>query len=165
MTIPLQRLREFEHTTPGPGQISLTVARHQSAVWPSAEVTAYADHRSQLIHRLVDDTGVTVVSWGETDGQHPREVVEVVLAVVPAAIGALGVVLAAWISRPKRNEPLEPAGPKPPPDTNVALPGISLRRHDGTQLQVTYRDDLKPQEIQRLVGAFLEDVPLDESRP
>ncbi len=163
MTIPLQRLREFEHTRPGPGQLSLVVARHQAATWPSADVTAYADHRSQLIHRMVDDTGVRVVSWGETDGPYPREVVELVVELVPAAIEALGLVLAAWIARPKRGQRVEPTAPPAPADTRVALPGVSLVRDDGSQLQITYRDGLKHQEIQRMVGAFLEGGSSDAS--
>jgi len=116
MTIPLDRLRDFPHKTPGPGEISLAVARHQAERWPSPEVTAYAQHRAQLVHQLVDDTGVSVTSWGETDGEYPREVVEIVLALAVPLISSIGVVLAAWISRPsKAKRDVKPDRPKPPP--------------------------------------------------
>ncbi len=159
MTIPLERLRAFEFTTPGPGEISLAVARHQAEGWPSSEVDAYAQHRAQLIHQLVDDTGVPVISWGETDGKIPREVVQVTLDLAVLAepiITSIGVVLAAWISRPrKRKGEVAPDRPKPPPDTNALLPGIAIKRHDGAEFMITYRDDLSNKEIQGLMTTFL----------
>jgi hypothetical protein len=144
MTIPLERLRDFPHTVPGPGHISLAVARHQASSWPSSEVNAYAEHRAALLHMLVDESEVAVDSWGETDAAYPREVVEIVLGLGPTVIATFGAILAALISRPRKAEPVLPMGPKPPPDTDVTLPGIAVLRPDGARLSITYRDGLKP---------------------
>ncbi|MGH4009132.1 MAG: hypothetical protein ACRDTH_13420 [Pseudonocardiaceae bacterium] len=157
MTIPLQRLRDFELTTPGPGEISLAVARHEAEAWPSPEANAYAQHRAQLIHQLVDDTGVPVISWGETDSKSPREVVQVILELGPTLISSIGVVLAAWIIRPpKPRGEVELDRPKPPPDTNALLPGIAIKRHNGDKLMITYRDSLTNKEILGVVTIFLD---------
>jgi hypothetical protein len=155
MTIPLDRLREFPQTAPAAGQISIAFARHQAPVWPSPEVELYARHRSQLIHRLVDDTGVEVYSWGETDGAQPREVVEIVVALGPTLIATLGTVLTAWIVRRSKAVPVEPPGPPPPPDTNAVLPGVSILREDGARMQITYRDPLTAKESRELIDAFM----------
>lgn len=163
MTIPLERLRDFPHTVPGPGHISLAVARHEAPSWPSPEVNAYAEHRAALLHMLVDESEAAVDSWGETDGAYPREVVEIVVGLGPAVISTFGVVLAALISRPRKAEPALPTGPEPPPDTNVALPGIAVLRPDGARLSITYRDGLKPAEINRLLTEFLAGALPDQS--
>lgn len=163
MTIPLERLRDFPHTVPGPGHISLAVARHQASSWPSSEVDAYAEHRAALLHMLVDESEVAVDSWGETDAAYPREVVEIVLGLGPTVIATFGVVLAALISRPRKAEPVLPIGPKPPPDTDVALPGIAVLRPDGARLSLTYRDGLKPAEINGLLTDFLAGALPDET--
>jgi hypothetical protein len=157
MTIPLQRLRDFELTTPGPGEISLAVARHEAQAWPSPEADAYAQHRAQLIHQLVHDTGVQVISWGEIDSKSPREVVQVILELGPALISSIGAVLAAWIIQPpKPRGEVELDRPKPPPDTNALLPGIAIKRHNGETLMITYRDSLSNKEILRIATIFLD---------
>lgn len=159
MTILLQRLRDFELTTPGPGEISLAVARHEAEAWPSSEADAYAQHRAQLIHQLVDDTGIPVISWGETDSKYPREIVQVILLLGAALISSIGVVLAAWINRPpKPKGEVEFDRPKPPPDTNALLPGITILGHNGDKLMITYRDNLSNKEILGVVTTFLEGV-------
>jgi hypothetical protein len=155
MTLPLRRLREFELTRPGPGQISLAVARHEATTWPSKQVSAYARHRARLLHELVDETGMPVVSWGETDGEVPREVVEVILEMVPL-VSSIATLMAAWVSRPRKaNREAPPERPDPPPDTQVLLPGIAARRHDGAELRITYRDGLSEKAIQAMVTEFL----------
>lgn len=158
MSIPLDRLREYPQRWPDPGQVSLAFARHQAASWPSPEVVQYARQRSDLIHQLVDDTGVPVVSWGQTDGDHPREVVEIAVVVVPAVISALSVVLAALISRPPRSRSGTPAVPAPPPGMETALPGIAVRREDGAVLQLTYRDHIPRREAEKQIRAFLDEA-------
>jgi hypothetical protein len=156
VTIPLDRLRDYPRTSPPEGQVTIAFARHQAQHWPSAEVEAYAQHRSQLIHQLVDDTGVTVASWGETDGAHPREVVEIVVAVGPTLIATLGSVLTAWIVHRGKAKPVaSPAGPPPPRDTTAALPGASILRADGARLQLTYRDPLTAKESIKLINTFM----------
>jgi len=156
MAIPLDRLRDFPLTTPGPGEVSLAVARHQAAYWPSPEVYAYAQHRAQLIHQLVEDTGVDVISWGETDGKYPREVVQVILGLSVPLISSVGEVLAAWINRPRKPKgEVWPDRPKPPADTNALLPGIVIKRHNGDELSITYRDGLSNKELVKMVTAFL----------
>lgn len=161
MTYPLKRLSEWQFTAPGPGQISLAVARHEAPAWPSPEVYAYAGHRSELLHQLVDETGAPVVSWGNTDGEHPQEVVEIVLAIAMIVVPAAVTLITAWIARPRKTkdkttEQPAPERPAPPPDTDVLLPGIAMKRHDGTELRITYRDNLSNKEILRLVETFLE---------
>jgi hypothetical protein len=64
MTIPLDRLRTFEGTPPPHGHISIAVARHQASTWPSPEVEEYAKERAEVLHRLVEEWGVPVTSWG-----------------------------------------------------------------------------------------------------
>jgi hypothetical protein len=125
-------------------------------------VNAYAEHRAALLHRLVDESGVVVDSWGETDATYPREVVEIVLGLGPTVIATFGAVLAALISRPKKAEPVQPTGPRPPPDTNVALPGIAVLRPDGARLSITYQDGLKPAQIAGLLTEFLAGALPDE---
>jgi hypothetical protein len=159
MTIPLDRLRDFELTPPGPGEISIAVARHEAAVWPSPEVFAYAQHRAQLIHELVEDTDVRVVSWGETDGNEPREVVEVIVAVAPAVISSVAAFLAAWVSRPRRAQrETEADAPMRPQVAESPLPGIRIRRNTGDELHITYRDGLSNKEILGLVKTFLDEA-------
>lgn len=155
MTIPLDRLRDFPLATPEPGQISFAVARHEAEFWPSDEVTAYAQDRSRLLHQLVDDAGIQVESWGETDGPIPREVVEMIIAISGPIISAIGVVVAAWIGRTRKAKEADLVAPKPPPETNAALPGMTFKRPDGAELMITYRDQLSAKEIQRVVTDFL----------
>lgn len=159
MTIPLDRLRDFPQATPAEGQIAIAFARHQAARHPSPEVDAYAAHRAQLVHQLVDDSGVTVVSWGETDGAYPREVVEIVVAVGPTLIATLGGVLTTWIVHRGKGKPAEqtvdPPAPPPPPDTRAALPGVSIRRADGARLQITYRDGFTAKQAHEVIDTFM----------
>lgn len=156
MTIPLDRLRDFELTTPGPGQISIAVARHEAANWPSPEVDAYARHRAQLIEKLVEDTQVRVVSWGDTKGPVPREVVEVILAVATIVVPGVSTVLAGWLSRPRRDdEDPQPGAPKPPANAMTPLPGITIKDPRGKELHITYQDGRSRKEILEVVKAFL----------
>jgi hypothetical protein len=156
VTIPLDRLRDFPQRVPEHGHVSVAFARHQAATWPSPEVLEYARHRSALIHDLVDGTGVSVVSWGETDGDHPREVVEIVVVVIPAVISAVSVILAALISRPPKGRSGDASAPTPPPGLETALPGIAVRREDGAVLRLTYRDRIPRREAEKQIRQFLE---------
>jgi hypothetical protein len=157
MHIPLDRLKHFELATPGPGQISLAVARHEAATWPSREVEAYARHRAQLIHELIDDTGTRVVSLGDTDASIPREVVQVILETAAPLVSSIAALVTAWVGRPRKGG--SSAGgdtPEPPPDTQVMLPGIKVKRHDGAELLITYRDGLSNKAIESIMTQFLE---------
>ncbi len=155
MTIPLDRLRDFALTTPGPGQIALAVARHEAAVWPSPQVDAYARHRAQLIHDLVDRSGMRVVSWGETDMPYPREVVEVILEAAQVVVPSVAQLLAAWFSRPpKTRGPTEGDQPEPPRGQPL-LPGVAIKRPDGAELTITSRDGLSPEEIGSILTEFM----------
>jgi hypothetical protein len=155
MTIPLDRLRDYPQTVPGAGQVAIAFARHQAPRWPSPDVEAYARHRSQLIHELIDDTGVTVESWGETDSAYPREVVEIVVELGPTLIATLGTVLTTWILHGKK---AKPTGPPPPRDTTAALPGVSILRPDGARLQLTYRDQMTAKQSRELIDSFMADT-------
>ncbi len=163
MTIPLDRLRDFPLTTPGPGQVAMAVARHAAAVWPSPELYAYAEHRAALIHELIDVEGIPVVSLGETDGAHPREVVEVIFDTAQIVVPSVATLLAAWISRPsKRDRAAKPRLPDPPPrNAPTPLPGIKVKRSDGAELMVTYRDGQSGETIRKLVTDFLADAVPD----
>lgn len=153
MTIPLARLKEFELTRPEPGSIALAIARHQAATWPSPEVTAYAQQRAHLVHKLVDETGVSFVSMGELDSPYPREVVQVILAIAPGLIAAVGTVLAAWLSRPSKRKTYDDV--KVPLEAPTQLPGIAIRRPNGDVLTITYRDDLSEEVIRDTISTFL----------
>jgi hypothetical protein len=157
MTEPLDRLRDLKLATPGPGQISLAVARHAAPTWPSPEVHAYAQHRAHLIHELVDDSDIKVVSWGETDGAYPREVVEVILETAQIVVPSIATLVAAWLSRPRKGDATAVRqGPKPPRDAQTLLPGIRVKRHDGAELMITYRDGLTNKAIRRMIKEFLD---------
>ena len=156
MTIPLSRLRTWPLTTPDTGQITIAVARHEAESSTDTIIGEYAKHRAQLLHQLVDGSGVLVTSWGETDIKYPREVVEIILVVSPPLIAAIAVVLAAWISRPRtQNTKTEEDRPKPPPSTDVLLPGIAIKRPDGAELRLTYRDGLSNRAVTKLITEFL----------
>lgn len=142
MSITLQRLHEFEQETPDRGLISIAIARHQAQVWPSPEVDAYARERSLLVHRLVDDLGIRIVSWGETDGAYPREVVEIIVPLAAALVPILGEMLIDWLKeRPRKNKP--------------SVPGIKIMRSDGAILEVTYVTREDKNKMTELVVDFL----------
>ena len=163
MTVPLDRLRDFPLTTPGPGQIAMAVARHETAVWPSPELYTYAKHRAALIHELMDVEGIAVVSLGETDGAYPREVVEVIFDTAQIVVPSVATLLAAWISRPsKRNRAPKVQQPDPPPrNAPTPLPGIKVKRNDGAELMVTYRDGQPDETIRKVLTDFLTDAVQD----
>jgi hypothetical protein len=164
MTVPLDRLRALQLTQPGPGEITLGIARHEAPVWPSPEVSAYHNYRAELVDALVSETGVVVTSPGETYEAHPREVVELILAVAPAIVTTVGTVIAAWLSRSKpvkegvtQHTPTAP--PPPPQNAPTLLPGVAIKRHDGQELRIAYTDGLTDAEILNLVSAFLAPAP------
>ena len=145
MTITLERLKTFEATVPAPGQISIAAARHNAQTWPSPELNAYAKERSDVLHRLVDDWGAPVTSWGNTNKDYPSEVVEVVVPIVAAMIGAVGPgLMSAIASRSKgKNEP--------------SIPGFKITNSRGETLEHTFEDRKgnTDKEMLELLTAFL----------
>lgn len=150
MSITLRRLVEDPIEPPPAGRVTIAVARHDAEVWPSPEVDEYARQRARLLHGLDDDPGVRVVSWGETDGAIPREVVQVIVDLSQAVLPSVAAVLAAWISvRPRKR--------KDRGDTSEpSVPGLVVKRADGARLEVTYRTEPRKKERERLLRAFLD---------
>ena len=74
------------------------------------------------------------------------------MALGPTLIATLGSVLTTWILQGSK---AKPAGPPPPPDTTSALPGVSILRHDGARLQLTYRGRLTAKEGRKLIDTFM----------
>jgi hypothetical protein len=156
MSITLDRLKDYECQVPDRGQISLAVARHQSQVWPSEETYEYARERSVLLHRLVDDLGVKPITWGETDKQYPREVVEIVVPIVAALIPVIGDALMMMLQERSKGK------------ENPSVPGFTMTRSDGAKLIVTFPDGKRGRrkEMLRVITAFMtEAVDEEESDP
>jgi len=77
-----------------------------------------------------------------------------VIGISGPIISAIGVVVAAWIGRTRKAKEADLVA-QPPPDTHAALPGMTFKRPDGTELMITYRDQLSAKEVQRVVIDFL----------
>lgn len=105
-------------------QLTLVVHRNMTAgSSDSVGQERYHRERAQLLHEMVDSLGLSVVDWGDTDAERPREVVEVILALGSAgAFSALVAMTQAWLARRKIKE-LEIRGPK----GSITLRGASAR--------------------------------------
>lgn len=128
MTIPLDRLKEFEAQVPETGHVSIAVARHQAEGWPSPELFEYAKERSEVLHGLLDNVNPPVVSWGGTDKEHPQEVVEVVVPLVSALIGVIGPGLLAAIANRSKGKG------KP------SVAGFKVTNSCGDTIEATFKD-------------------------
>jgi hypothetical protein len=145
MSITLERLKTFETTNPAPGQISIAVARHDAEVWPSPEVNEYARERAEVLHRLVDEAEVPVISWGNTDNKYPSEVVELLIQILgPMAAAIAPLLMNAIASKSKGKD-------KP------SIPGFRLTNSCGETMETTFKDsDGKADEkILAVITAFL----------
>jgi hypothetical protein len=139
MSLTLSRLRESFPPAPAEGLLTLVVARHEAEIWPSPAVSEYAYQRSQLLHGLADDLAVPVISWGETDGPIPREVVTVIIDVSQIVVPAITTVLAAWITSRPRKLKKRSVDPSVPGVSQASVPGIVIVRPDGARLEITGR--------------------------
>jgi len=80
--------------------------------------------RAKLLHGLVDTLGLEVKDWGETDSAHPREVVEVVIALAPIVVPALVAVINTWIKEVR----IKQVTVKKPDGTEIDIRGITPRQ-------------------------------------
>ncbi len=89
--------------------------------------------RSSLLHGLVDALQLEVKDWGETDATYPREVVEIILGLVPVVVPAVASIINTWIKARKVKK-------------------IEIKKVDGTLvlLEGVLRSDLKT--IQDIIG-------------
>lgn len=128
----LDALRNHPVERPNAGQVRVLVARHAAPTWPSPEVEQMARARATAIHQLDGLDGVEVIDWGETDGQFPREVVDVLLQLASTIVPALATVLAAWVTTRRGSSDTREDG------TPVA--GIRVVVPSGREVVLTYRD-------------------------
>jgi hypothetical protein len=118
-------------------------------VWPSQQVLDAAQQRSRLLHELSGVDGVEVIDWGDTDSERPQEVVEVLVAVLPASIAAVASLVTAWITRDRRSR----RGEAHPTDT---VEGVRLTAADGTVIELLGRESVSAADRRTIVQAFVE---------
>jgi hypothetical protein len=138
-------LRTLKDPLPMPpkGTVVIAVGRHLTPVYPDPKMLAFHKARAEAIHDLVDACGLKVRSWGATDDEFPREIVEIIVPIASAAIGSVATVLAAWVStRGSRRKQMRPA------DTPVL--GFAMQAPDGSRVEFTYRDGA---DFERVVAA------------
>jgi hypothetical protein len=154
--LPLEALHDWQFSSLEKDQFAIAVARHEAPFWPSPEIPGYAKQRSLLLHRLVDDHDINVVSWGQTD-ESPREVVQVILQVAQIVVPTVATVLAAWIARPRLSKPADNTVDASATGANVgaSVPGFAIGRDDGARLEVTYKTMPGEEELHQLLSAFL----------
>lgn len=151
MTIPLTRLRDFPSATLQSRQIALVVARHEAQTWPSPEVNVYAEQRALLLHEMVDASDVSVASWGDTDSNYPREVVELIVGLSGPIISVIAQAIVDWLRKRRASEITMPL----PGGQHSLLPGIRVQRPDGATLLITVRDGVIDATTERTIVAFL----------
>jgi hypothetical protein len=124
----IRRLEEHAVTTPPSGAMALSVARHITETAPHPDVALLHKRRAKLIHSLVDELSLEVKDWGGTDAPHPSEIVDLIIALGPAVIGAAAtIIVEKWIKTPAKV-----------PSANEGVLGVKLKRADGQELTVTY---------------------------
>jgi hypothetical protein len=90
--------------------------------------TRFHGERARLLHGLAEALDIEVKDWGETDGEYPREVVEIVIAIASAAVSAaVAEVVKAWFERGKVRdvEIVRPNG------TTISVRGLSTQEMAG----------------------------------
>jgi hypothetical protein len=110
-------------------------------------VVQYANERAELAHQLDEVDGLTVVSYGQTDADHPNEAVEIIIAALPAALEVLGALLTGWLAATRWARDKKGAPP--------SVAGIKLTRPDGTHIEVTLDDGLRPRAREALIREAL----------
>jgi hypothetical protein len=118
-------------------KIKLVVERQMTERSDDSEgIRAFHAERAKLIHGLVDSLDLDVRSWGDTDSERPREVVEVIVALGTAGVfTAMVSAFRVWVSRRKIR------------DVVIEGPKGSIRMRDATASDVS--------EIARAVGLKL----------
>jgi hypothetical protein len=137
-------LDEIELDTPPEGAVSVAVARHLTATWPDPALPVLHERRANLIHALLKEIKTDAIDLGATDSPHPSEIVEIVIPIAVALIGAASVIIAAWIQRPERKTA-----------DNKGVMGLKMRRSDGKQLEITYEQELPPKDMAQMIDTFM----------
>lgn len=53
--------------------------------------------RAEMLHTMAKDLDLNIISWGDTDGEYPREVVEIVITVASTLIAeAISAYIKEW---------------------------------------------------------------------
>lgn len=144
----MRRLEEHAVASPPSGAIALSVARHITETVPHPDVALLHERRAKLIHSLVDKLSLEVKDWGGTDAPHPSEIVDLVVTLGPAVIGAAAAIITAWITMPGKV-----------PSASEGVLGVKLKRADGPELTVTYYDGRSEAEIIGLIESFMRGQP------
>jgi hypothetical protein len=86
------------------------------------EVARLALHRQRatLLHGLVNALGLEVKDWGLTDGEQPKEVVEIILILGPVIVPAVASIINTWITQQK----IKKIEIKKPDGTVILLEGV-----------------------------------------
>jgi hypothetical protein len=148
-------IRRLEELTaiPPVGAITLAVGRHLTEGYMTPEMLRAHRDRARLIHAMVDDMSLDVLSWGTTDREDPpNEIVDVIVAVLPSLIAGIAAVLASWIGSPRAKSAPDDAEPR-------TVLGIAIRRSDGEQRTWTYRGPLGEDALRESIEAFLASRP------
>jgi hypothetical protein len=157
----LEEFRAFRASALASDQISLVVKRRWVEDYERDVVAAGAE-RSRLIHRLPELDGIRIVDWGATDDSRPREIVEVLLVVLPAAISAAATLLGAWFMR-DRQHPLTAADMSRArqamldrsPGESDSVAAVRITKPDGTTLELLRESAVSAPEVAELVVRFL----------
>ena len=132
--------------TPPPGAVTVGVARHLTPEYGAPEMLVFHRDRAALIHDLVRSTSIDVIDWGRTDQEDPpNEIVEVVVPIASALIGAGAVIIAGWVGRPRTQEA----------DTRTVL-GVALRTVDGTQIHFDYKTSTELEKVTQAIRELLD---------
>lgn len=134
---------------PPAGTLRIAFWRRQTQPIDPAEDLARHRARARIVHALVEAAGLDVRDWGDVDGDHPAEVVDIVVGAVPAPAAAI---LVDALSDRIRTRPDGRSGP---------LSAVTLRRPDGAELVWEDRQAVPLDEVLAAVDRFLrgETVP------
>jgi len=103
--------------------------------------------RSRLLHGLVDALGIDVEDWGETDGQYPREYVEIAVTLASAAVGgAVAEVVKYWL-------------------TSRSVREVELVKPDGSTISVRGMSPEERAALGRMLWSKARPAPAKRGRP
>ena len=139
----LRTLRD-EIPLPPQGAVTLAVARHTTPTYPHPDLPRRHRERSAAIHALIDEAGLEVTDWGQTDSDTPREIVDVIVPIVTTAIPAVASILAAWVS-------VRGAGRKGRDKDTAPVLGFAIQTADGSRIEFTYKNT---EEYERVVASI-----------
>lgn len=138
--IPDPRTERF---LPAPeGMIRVGAWRQRTPTWPHPDLAALHTERAALLHWWADAYQLEVADWGSTDGDVPKEFVELLLDIGQAALTTgLGALATGFVNRffeqrkaktAKSAGAAAPDGKAPPPDSRPLLALNLLNESGGT---------------------------------